>query len=576
MSKTPNFDAAVKKILDETESGEVRCALFGTTWHRTQEEIDRYRHYNVPPSPYHFDTEWKWLAYFDLGFQFWWNKHFDTGEPVLTVHHPASGIRVLPDVEWHNHDFSEAAIAYDPTRSFFPQLRELQLRVPMPATYNIVPPVNSISLLSQGDRESYFMFGCKSERSFFCIGSLDVADSSLVSLSTNVQKSHTIGHSRNIFNAQYVFESLDCMDSAFLFDCRNCKNCFGATNKRNKEYLWFNEQLTAEEWNRRRAEVDLGKRSVVEKWRTEFEQLLLTKAVWPENFNFKSSNSTGEYLTGAVRCTQCFFSDGAIVDTHQSAWMFGSTEQNLCMWGAVNTRESYMCVTSPDSSNLRYVYRSSGCDTCEYVMGCVNCRDCFGCVGLKNKRFCIFNNQYSEEEYWKRLDELKTSMVDRGEYGRFFPVEFSSTYVPEGGSFMYAGATEEQMRILGGNVFLPDTEGAVKEPATEPRGAAEVPDSIDAITEEWIGQPIYDEAAKRTFTIMPTDAAHYKALRIAPPTIHFIRRVNDTIRSGQIASLEDRACAICEKTVLTSKNLTYPERKIYCNEHYLEFIEKNG
>ena len=59
------------------------------------------------------------------------------------------------------------------------------------------------------------------------------------------------------------------------------------------------------------------------------------------------------------------------------------------------------------------------------MINCRNINNCFACVGLRKKRFCIFNVQYSEEEYWQRVDELKCVMLERGEYGEYFSAAFS-------------------------------------------------------------------------------------------------------------------------------------------------------
>ena len=58
-------------------------------------------------------------------------------------------------------------------------------------------------------------------------------------------------------------------------------------------------------------------------------------------------------------------------------------------------------------------------------MDCYDCENCFGCLGLRKKKFHIYNRSYSEEAYWKRVDEIKCAMLDRGEYGMFFPAEIS-------------------------------------------------------------------------------------------------------------------------------------------------------
>jgi hypothetical protein len=58
------------------------------------------------------------------------------------------------------------------------------------------------------------------------------------------------------------------------------------------------------------------------------------------------------------------------------------------------------------------VFFSSQCEGC-YNMGfsknCTGCHDCLGCVGLKNKSFCMWNEQLTKEEYQKRMEAIDLS-----------------------------------------------------------------------------------------------------------------------------------------------------------------------
>ncbi len=578
MSKTPNYDAAVKRILDATQPGEQVCVLTGEKWNLPPAEIDIYKKFNVPPIEVSPNTLWKKMAYYDCGFQFWWNRHAETGKPVLSFHHPASGVRVLPDKEWHTKDFSDIFEMPELSQSFFEQLRKLELRVPLLATFNRLEPENSIALMSMGDRDSYFVFACKSERSFFSGGAFGLVNASLVWLGSNISESHNILHSQRLHRCQFVRESLDCLNSSFLFDCRNCKNCFGVTNGRNREYVFFNEQLTKKEYQNRMAEIDLGKRSVVEIWSEKFEQLLLKKTVWPENFNVSTEQSSGDYLTNAVRCTECFSSDNNPVDDWRSAWVYGNSQGCAYGWGLMDNTDVYMSVSCPNSNRTKFSYRSFRLDNCEYCLMCADCQDCFGCIGLKNKKFCILNHQYSEEEYFVRLDEIKTNMLSRGEYGSYLPVSLATTYVPEGGAVIYCGAAPEELEKIGGLVFDPKDEGAtgVDRLTTTPRNREEIPDSIDDLTDDWLGVPIFDEKAKRTFSFFKPEVEHYRSLRIAPPNTHFIRRLNELAMSGQLSAFENRTCVKCQKEILVTKCNQYPNRNIFCRICYNKYLEENN
>jgi hypothetical protein len=56
--------------------------------------------------------------------------------------------------------------------------------------------------------------------------------------------------------------------------------------------------------------------------------------------------------------------------------------------------------------NCKYAFWSSFCIDCNFVLDCNNCSNCFGCVNLRNKNYCIWNKQYSREEYEQEMKEI--------------------------------------------------------------------------------------------------------------------------------------------------------------------------
>ena len=48
-----------------------------------------------------------------------------------------------------------------------------------------------------------------------------------------------------------------------------------------------------------------------------------------------------------------------------------------------------------------------------YCKLCVNnCRYCFACVGLKHRQYCIFNKQYTKEEWHDLVPQIIAKMID--------------------------------------------------------------------------------------------------------------------------------------------------------------------
>jgi hypothetical protein len=65
----------------------------------------------------------------------------------------------------------------------------------------------------------------------------------------------------------------------------------------------------------------------------------------------------------------------------------------------------YDCLNCFKSYNLKYSFNSRDCMDSSFLYDCRNCQNCFMCWNLRNKKYCIENQQYSKEEYEKKLAE---------------------------------------------------------------------------------------------------------------------------------------------------------------------------
>lgn len=71
---------------------------------------------------------------------------------------------------------------------------------------------------------------------------------------------------------------------------------------------------------------------------------------------------------------------------------------------------SELCYENVDSLNCyncSFLDKCHGCKDSRFSFMCNNCSDCFGCVALTSKQYCIFNKQYTKEEYFKEVERLK-------------------------------------------------------------------------------------------------------------------------------------------------------------------------
>src|SRR3989338_11673483 len=500
MSHTPNYDAAVKKILDATVPGEKVCALTGERWDMTDKEIHWYKHFNVPPLSVSPRTFLRQIMLLSTGYSWWWNKNAETGEPLITSTHPHMSYKVIPDERWHAQDFSTLGCACDPEQPFFGQFCELAFRVPVSAWKNFEKPVNSVARHSLGDQDSYFVEGTISRNAFYSTDSLKIEDCVEVQWSSNIRDSYNMMLCQGMSQSRVARHSSNCHRCDFVFDCHDCEFCFMSFNKKHRKYLFRNEQLTREAWEKKMAEMDFGDSQVFEALRQEFKEKVGTEAVWPEHFNEKCENSTGDHLRNCVNCERSWYCDGA-KDSWYTLWGNLGTERSVlgCDPGGSDGFGNFIAVSC---QGCKFSWILNKCRNVEYSVECRECENCFGCVGLNHKQFHIFNKPYSEAEYWSLVDALKTAMLERGEYGQVFPAKLMQTHVNHIGGTTTFRYSPEDLARFGVEDFDPSEKNAFGDWKGKTfRNISELPSHINDTGSEWVGVGFMDETMKRPFSI---------------------------------------------------------------------------
>lgn len=100
------------------------------------------------------------------------------------------------------------------------------------------------------------------------------------------------------------------------------------------------------------------------------------------------------------------------------------------MWGSKDcientlTIDSEMCYDCTNCTRCFNLQSSLQCENCSdsYYLGfCRNCRDCFGCVNLRNKQYCLWNEQKTKQEYEAFLQSFNgTSFAQRTVFSEKF------------------------------------------------------------------------------------------------------------------------------------------------------------
>jgi hypothetical protein len=87
-----------------------------------------------------------------------------------------------------------------------------------------------------------------------------------------------------------------------------------------------------------------------------------------------------------------------------------------CFW-LQNCYQCYFTIMSVDSRNLWF------------CRDCLGCNDCLGCANLRKLSYCIFNKQYTREEYFKKLKNIGLDTVSGIEKVREISRSFWNTQI---------------------------------------------------------------------------------------------------------------------------------------------------
>jgi len=115
-----------------------------------------------------------------------------------------------------------------------------------------------------------------------------------------------------------------------------------------------------------------------------------------------------EYSGNAADMKNCYLVFNSAYD-EDCAYGNGFTSAKNCFDCSYADNSEY-CYGSFWIANCNRAYFCSQCVQCLetwFCKDCLGCSNCFGCMNLRNKKYCIFNQQYTKEEYQQKIDEMK-------------------------------------------------------------------------------------------------------------------------------------------------------------------------
>ena len=515
-----------------------------------------YEKIKVPPPTFcpecRRQRRWAWRNNISL-----YNRKCEIcGKGVISIYSLDSKLTIYCNKCWWSDkwDAKSFGVDYDFSKPFFTQFRELIQKVPH---MSVVNDDGIASLNCEYTHDWWFSKNCymcfsgwHTENimySFYILAGRDMVDSmNIRSKSEKLYECITTSLSYQVKYAQYC---LNLIDSQFIYDCWNCSNCFLCAGLRDKKFCFKNKQYSKEEYEKILSDYRLDTFSGMEKAIKEYKDLILKyPRRYVDNFH-NAANVIGDVVSysknvkscfvtkNAENCRYCEFSGGAgdpIKDCSDLSLTGGSSE-------------CYECMTADHSQLNLFALFSVKSQDIRYTQHCHNCKHCFGCVGLRNANYCIFNKQYTKEDYEKLVPKIieqmnKIPYRDKQgieyRYGEYYPIELSYFGYNESCAVEQLPLTKEEAFKRGYN-WQDKIQRTTGKETLKPE---EIPESINDVDDSILDEILVCIECKRNYKIVQNELNFYRKMKIPIPRRCFYCRHANRVKRRNPFKLWHRRC----------------------------------
>lgn len=473
-------------------------------------------------------------------------KSFLSENNIFSCYHPDEKMKAVNSEEWWGDGWEglNHGREFDFNQPFFKQFDELQREIPIMGIHGGNNQNCPYSNYAAECKNCHMVFGSVySEDSLYgnpyycknCVDSLLTRDCELCYDCVTCEKCYE------------CFFCQDCANSnnlTYCYDCHGCSDCIGCVSLRNKKFHIFNKAYSEIDYKKFRETLNLKDKTQKENILRQFNDLKL-KLPHRHMVSLKVDNCTGDYIYESKNSHDCYDS--------QRAWDCAYLAQTIDMKDCHDcnyTEENELCheyIAYYRNNNVQYSVGCFNSSNLQYCAYCISSKDLFGCIGLKHKQYCIFNKQYTKEEYEKLRTQIIEHMKTTGEYGEFFPISISPFCYNETVAMEYFPLTKEEALAKGYRWREKDPKEYL--PATE-----EILACVDC---------------KKNYRLQDAEKIFYQKFKLPIP-----EKCPDCRHHGRLAlrtprHLFARSCAKCHKEISTTYAPDRPET-IYCEECYLK------
>ena len=154
-----------------------------------------------------------------------------------------------------------------------------------------------------------------------------------------------------------------------------------------------------------------------------------------------------DYANHSLDCRNCFLLYASIgVENVSYSTGVVDVKDSMDLYKVSKSERCYDDVLCTSIFNTYFSYDSDECINSKFLISCLNSQDCLGCINLRHKKYCVFNKQYSKEEYEKVRDSYDFGSYSGLEQFRKIYASFVKTQ-PRRFAFIY-----KSINVTGDNI----------------------------------------------------------------------------------------------------------------------------
>lgn len=491
-----------------------------------------------------------------------------TGEEIISAYDKDSVFPIYKNEIWWGDQWDSLSYGrdFDFNRAFFEQFGELQRVVPREGTSVFQSENCDYNSHIRKSRNCYLnslVANCEDVHySYWMVNNKDCLDCMHLNDSTDCYYCSDINLA---YDCAFLEEGNNCNECYFSYQLIGCQHCIFCSNLKDKNYYINNKKCTRFEFEKLKKEIFNGSYKNLQKVISYFSEKVKKTAFHRYVHNLNCENVRGDHVFDCRNCFDCFESFGcedcgnsiSMGDSHDcyNSYAIGWTS---CDW-IYDTSVARGCRNIAFSI---YVWFSDGLRYCD---SCHACSDCFGCIGLKHKKYCILNKQYSEEEYKQLLPKIISHMEKTEEWGRFFPPELIVFAYNETAAQDFFPLEKARALSLG---FRWKEEVSKENVAPT---LSEIPDNISDIDESITKEILACENCGRNYKIILPELKFYKRMNLSLPRLCFDCRHRARFMQRNPSKLFERNCDQCGSEILSSYERDRKE-KVLCEKCYLQVL----